>query len=125
MRLCFCAYNPSCVQYNLPQDCFPSITPYCCLFTLSCHAYVELYAVHLAFLIIMTIVQSSDINFKADVFLFFLFSDNLPDQKAEDTSQETGDEGKEQAKDVAKSEVKEEIKEQRPVEEAEKRVKYL
>jgi len=62
--------------------------------------------------------------FMCNVIFNLLSSDNLAQQKLEESSQETIDETKEQAKDPVKKEVKEEHAEQMTAEETEKRVHY-
>ena len=59
-----------------------------------------------------------------NVIFNLLSSDNLSQQKVEDSSQETSDKAKEQAKDPVKKEVKEEHAEQMAAEETEKRVQW-
>ena len=62
--------------------------------------------------------------FMCNVTSNVLSSDNLPQQKVEESSQLTSEETKEQAKDPVKKEIKEEHAEQMAAEEKEKMVQY-
>ena len=67
---------------------------------------------------------SDVVLFSCIVIINALFSDNLAQQKVEESPQEKSDEKKEQAKDAVKNEVKEELAEQMAAEETETRVQW-